>query len=126
MFDCTGNEILSELLYHLGLQDRIDEILTHCKVRTYMMPYITCQFMPRQKGDCPAVIPESCKNLALMGQYTKCEDVVFTVETSIRTTMIAVYGLLKLDKSIIDIRVIDSMLTGGSIDSASLPPIDQR
>ncbi len=116
MCECTGNEIIEEWLYHLGMADKIKEILPHCRIRTAMMPYITSQFMPRQAGDRPPVIPEGYSNLALMGQYVETGDVVFTVETSIRSAMIGVYGLLNLDKPVIpiaptkyDIRVIASM-----------------
>jgi len=135
MYECTGEEILREFLYQLGLTDDMEEIVSHCKVRACMMPYITSQFMPREKGDRPNVIPEGCANLALMGQFVETEDVVFTVETSVRTAMMAVYGLLGLDKKVIpiaptkyDIRVIASMfrmITGNGKSIPPLPPMDQ-
>ena len=128
MNECTGEEILTEMLYHLGLKDKIAEILPHCTVRTAMMPYITSQFMPRQAGDRPEVIPEGCTNLALMGQYLETGDVVFTVETSIRSAMMAVYGLLDLQKPVIpvaptkfDIRVISSMIRYATGNGKTLP-----
>lgn len=37
MSECTGEEILTEMLYHLGLMDKIAEILPHCTVRTAMI-----------------------------------------------------------------------------------------
>jgi oleate hydratase len=64
-----------------------------------MMPFITSQFLCRSEGDRPAVVPEGSRNLGLIGQY--CEqpdDVVFTVEYSIRSAQAAVYSLLKLDR----------------------------
>ena len=128
MNECTGEEILSEMLYHLGLKDKIDEILPHCTVRTAMMPYITSQFMPRQEGDRPQVIPDGCTNLALMGQYLETGDVVFTVETSIRSAMMAVYGLFDLQRPVIpiaptkfDIRVISSMIRYATGNGETLP-----
>ena len=30
--ECTGNEIFAELLYHCGLEDKIDQILAHSYV----------------------------------------------------------------------------------------------
>jgi oleate hydratase len=64
-----------------------------------MMPYITSQFMPRRKGDRPAVIPNGSTNLAFLGQFSEIpNDCVFTVEYSVRSAIMAVYGLLKLDK----------------------------
>jgi oleate hydratase len=102
MVDCTGNEILSEFLYHLGLEDSIDEFTAHAKVSLAGMPYITSQFMPREIGDRPRVIPDGCVNLGFIGQFVEVDgDCVFTVETSVRTAMEAVYGLLKLDKPVI-------------------------
>ena len=93
--------MLQELLYHIGLKDQIDGILPHCHVATAMMPYVTSQFMPRKISDRPKVIPDGCTNLALIGQFVEIpDDAVFTVETSVRTAMMAAYGLLKLDKPV--------------------------
>jgi oleate hydratase len=48
------------------------------------------------------VIPEGCVNLAFMGQFVELPgDVVFTVETSVRTAMMAVWGLTGLDKPMV-------------------------
>ena len=49
-----------------------------------MMPFVTSQFLPRQKGDRPQIVPRGSKNLALMGQFCELPNhVVFTVEYSI-------------------------------------------
>lgn len=104
MQDCTGAEMFAELLYHCGLEDRIDCILAHAEVSTAMMPYITSQFMPRKIADRPKVIPEGCANLAFLGQFVELpQDVVFTVETSVRTALMAVWGLTGLQKPMIPI-----------------------
>jgi oleate hydratase len=118
MRECTGAEMFSELLYHCGLEDSIPRILAHSTVSTSMMPYITSQFMPRKISDRPKVIPEGCVNLAFIGQFVELPgDVVFTVETSVRTAMMAVWGLTGLSKPMIpmhepvyDLRVIVSSL----------------
>lgn len=58
------------------------------------MPFITSQFMPRQTGDRPPVIPRGAENFVVIGQF--CEiprDCVFTVEYSIRSAWTAVHGL---------------------------------
>jgi oleate hydratase len=134
MTECSGDEILQELLYHLNYLDKYEEMLPHVKVITTMMPYITSQFMPRTLHDRPQVIPEGCTNLAFMGQFVELEgDVVFTVETSVRTAMIAVYRTLHLDKPITplfkgqyDIRVVmafwKKMLGKETITKDDLPP----
>lgn len=100
----TGNEILSELCFHIGLEDQIDSIIKNTIVKTSFMPYITSMFMPRAAGDRPKIVLDGCKNLGLVGQFVETHnDVVFTVETSVRTARIAVYKLLNLNKQVPDI-----------------------
>lgn len=68
------------------------------------MPYITSHFMPRKEIDRPRIVPEGCTNLAFIGQYVEVPaDVAFTVETSVRTPLEAVYQLTHLDKDIIEV-----------------------
>jgi len=104
MGECTGEEMMTEFLYHLNLLDMKDELLKHTYVSTCMMPYITSQFMPRQIKDRPLIVPEGCTNLGFIGQYVEVkDDAVFTVETSVRTAMEAVYKLIRLDKDILEV-----------------------
>lgn len=105
MSDCTGRELLEELCYHMGLADRIPEILEHTvNVIPCMMPYITAQFMPRVAGDRPQVVPKGSVNLAFLGQFAEVpDDCVFTVEYSVRSAMMAVYKLLQLEKEVIPV-----------------------
>ena len=104
MCECTGDEILTELLYHLGMLDLKDEMLKHTYMSTCMMPYITSQFMPREIKDRPKVVPDGCKNLAFIGQYVETpSDAVFTVETSCRTGMYAAYELSGVEKKSLEI-----------------------
>lgn len=104
MPQCTGNEILAELCYHLGMTDQLDNVIENTIVRMAFMPYITSMFMPRAMGDRPRVVPEGCTNLGLVGQFVETNnDVVFTMESSVRTARIAVYNLLNLNKQVPDI-----------------------
>lgn len=100
--ECTGREMFEELLYHMGLEEKIPEILSHTvNVIPSMMPYITAQFMPRVAGDRPAVIPQGSKNFGFLGQFAEVPgDCVFTVEYSVRSAMMAVYGLIDLEKAV--------------------------
>lgn len=101
MEDCTGEEILKELCYHLECTDQIPNMLEDVNCIPCMMPFITAHFMPRKIGDRPKVIPETSNNLAFLGQYSEIpNDVVFTVEYSIRSAQTAVYNLLDLDKEV--------------------------
>ena len=89
-----------EIMGHLRLNTEIDKVLSSCTCIPCMMPFITSQFLPRSIGDRPAVVPPRSKNLAFVGQFCEMEDdVVFTVEYSIRSAQTAVYSLLGLDKT---------------------------
>jgi oleate hydratase len=101
MCECTGEEIITELLYHLNMLDIKDEVLSHSYISTCMMPYITSQFMPRKVTDRPKNVPDGCTNIGFLGQYVEVpDDVVFTVEMSVRTGMEAVYKLTGLEKEV--------------------------
>ncbi len=100
MSACTGREIMMEIMGHLRLDDHATRILETCTCIPCMMPFITSQFLPRSEGDRPQVVPEGSNNLALIGQYCELpDDVVFTVEYSIRSAHTAVNSLLGLKKS---------------------------
>lgn len=104
MPECTGNEILAELCYHLGIIDELEDIKENTIVRTAYMPYITSMFMPRAEGDRPEIVPEGCRNLGLIGQFVETNnDVVFTMESSVRSARVAVYELFKVQKQVPDI-----------------------
>lgn len=101
---CTGKEILAELCYHLGIEDKLDAVVANTKTRLALMPYITAMFMPRAAGDRPHVVPKGCSNLGLMGQFVETSnDIIFTMDSSIRTARVAVYTLLGLRKKVPDI-----------------------
>ena len=105
MSECSGRELLQELLYHFGIDEEdMAAYVDECKVIPAMMPYITSQFMPRVPGDRPEVIPEGSVNLAFLGQFCEIkDDCVFTVEYSVRSAIMAVYGFLNLEKPVPEI-----------------------
>ncbi len=99
MSECNGEEILTELCSHLNFTEEMPEIIAHANCIPCMMPFITSQFLTRNKGDRPEVIPKEYLNLALIGQYCEIpEDVVFTVEYSVRSAQTAVFSLLQLER----------------------------
>jgi len=99
MAQCTGKEILEEVIAQLRFDEHKEKILATANVIPCMMPYITSQFLVRKRGDRPEVVPKGSTNLAFLGQFAELpDDVVFTVEYSVRSAQIAVYSLLKLDK----------------------------
>lgn len=98
MSACTGRDIMTELLGHLRVPAAAG-VLETCICIPCMMPFITSQFLPREKGDRPHVIPRGSQNLAFIGQFVEIpDDVVFTVEYSIRSAQLAVSGLLGLKR----------------------------
>lgn len=101
MSKCNGEEILNELISHLGFDKKRAEIIESAICIPCILPYITSQFSPRSKGDRPQVVPTSSTNFAFLGQFVEIpDDIVFTVEYSIRSAQIAVYSLLGLKKRI--------------------------
>jgi oleate hydratase len=99
MSDCSGAEILEELCGHLNFE--MDVSFTTANCIPCRMPYITSMFMPRLPGDRPLPVPKISKNLGLVSQFVEIpEDVVFTVEYSIRAAQMAVYELLEIDRAI--------------------------
>lgn len=102
MKDCTGEEIFDELLYHLHLIDRKEEIKKDIiNVIPCMMPYVDAQFQPRKMTDRPNVVPKGSTNFAMISQFVEIpEDMVFTEEYSVRAARIAVYTLLGINKPI--------------------------
>jgi oleate hydratase len=103
MAECNGAEILEELYYHLKIQDLMKPITKAGKVNCIpvSMPFIDSLFMPRNIGDRPNVIPKTATNFAFLGQFAEApKDCVFTVEYSVRTAQMAVYGLFDADKEV--------------------------
>ncbi|OYO25339.1 oleate hydratase [Enemella dayhoffiae] len=103
MQDCTGEEIIAEWLYHMGVPvDEIPELAANAATCVpVMMPYITSFFMPRRAGDRPAVVPQGAQNFAFIGQFAETtRDCIFTTEYSVRTGMEAAYQLLGIDRGV--------------------------
>ena len=91
MIDCTGEEILEELIGHL----RFDKsTIKNAICRPCIMPFITAQFMCRNRSDRPLPVPKGSVNIAFTSQFVEIpDDVVFTVEYSVRASQTAVYQL---------------------------------
>jgi len=101
MQECSGKEIFEEFLGHLRVPAELKaSILAKSKTIPCMMPFITSQFLRREKGDRPETRPKGWTNLAFTGQFTEQpDDVVFTVEYSVRNAASAVYSLLGLART---------------------------
>ncbi len=103
MSDCTGEEMLEELYYHLKIQDLMKPVTEAGKVNCIpvAMPFVDSLFMPRSLGDRPEVIPEGAENFAFLGQFAEVpDDCVFTVEYSVRCAQMAVFGHFEADRGV--------------------------
>jgi oleate hydratase len=106
MAECTGKEMLEELWYHLKVQDLMKPVMDAGKVNCIpvAMPYVDSLFMPRKIGDRPNVLVKGATNFAFLGQFAEApKDCVFTVEYSVRTAQMAVYGLFETDKEVMPV-----------------------
>ena len=98
MSECGGANILKELCGHLNFERAVfgDAICIPCR-----MPYITSMFMSRRVTDRPLPVPKNSVNLAFVSQFVEIpDDVVFTVEYSVRAAQTAVYQLMKIDRPV--------------------------
>ena len=98
MAECSGAEILQELCGHL----RFDlETVATANCIPCRMPYITSMFMPRVLADRPMPVPKGSKNFAFISQFVEiADDVVFTVEYSVRAAQMAVYQLMGIERTV--------------------------
>jgi len=108
MAECNGAEILQELCGHLRFDP---ETVAMANCIPCRMPYITSMFMPRMRSDRPLPVPLGSKNLAFISQFVEIsDDVVFTVEYSVRAAQMAVYELLGIDRPVPPITPNDKSL----------------
>ena len=108
MSDCSGEEILRELCGHLNFDL---DIMATANCIPCRMPYITSMFMPRAKSDRPLPVPANSVNLAFVSQFVElADDVVFTVEYSVRAAQTAVYQLLGVQRAVPAIQAHDKSL----------------
>ncbi len=99
MSQCTGRELMVELLGQLKIEAEAETVMASANCIPVQMPFITSQFLQRAPGDRPVVRPKGYSNLAFTGQFCELpDDVVFTVEYSVRSAQTAVYDLLQLNR----------------------------
>jgi oleate hydratase len=96
MDECTGAEILEEVLRQLRFDEQLDSIMASSICIPCDMPYVNNIWMPRTRTDRPRPVPEGSTNFGLIGQYVEVSrDVAFTIEYSARTAWEAIHLLLK-------------------------------
>jgi oleate hydratase len=96
MYECTGAEILQEVLRQLRFDKQLEAIMASSICIPCDLPYVNNVWMPRKRSDRPRPVPEGATNLGLIGQYVEVErEVTFTIEYSARTAWEAIHILLK-------------------------------
>ena len=84
MNECTGREILWEILHHLKMEKgnpKADTIVSSSICIPSDMPYVNNIWLKRKRGDRPPVVPEGMTNLGLLGQYVELErEITFTFD----------------------------------------------
>ncbi len=96
MTECTGAEILEEVLRQLRFDAQFDAIMASSICIPCDMPYVNNIWMPRTRTNRPRPVPDGSTNLGLIGQYVEVErEVAFTIEYSARTAWEAIHTLLK-------------------------------
>jgi oleate hydratase len=99
MTECSGREILEEMIGHLAFDKHKKKILDSSIVVPNRMPFITSQFLVRNTETRPPIIPEGSTNLGLVGQFVEQpDDCVFTVEYSVRAAQTAAFTLGNINK----------------------------
>ncbi|KNG90460.1 67 kDa myosin-cross-reactive antigen family protein [Aspergillus nomiae NRRL 13137] len=98
MFACSGMEIFTEVLSHLGFP--LQPILAKSTTIPCGMPLGTAPFLTRSSQDRPHVVPHGTTNFACLGQFAELPDeTTLSTEYSVRTAQQAVYTLFNLPKS---------------------------
>ena len=96
MYECTGAEILLEVLRQLRFDKQMDAIMASTICIPCDLPYVNNVWMPRTRTDRPRPVPEGATNLGLIGQYVEVpREVAFTIEYSTRTAWEAIRTLIK-------------------------------
>lgn len=95
MEQCSGAEILLELLSHLKFPT--DPLLSSATTIPSLVPLGTSTLLTRVLHDRPSVIPHDTTNVAFIGQYVEIpDDTTFSVEYSVRGAHMAVSKLMGL------------------------------
>jgi oleate hydratase len=95
MNQCTGAEILEEVVRELHFAQNLQAILDSSSCVPCDLPYVNNIWLPCERADRPDVVPYHATNLGLLGQYAETpQDIGFTMEYSARTAWEAVYRLL--------------------------------
>ena len=85
MLSCSGEQIMSEILYHLDIDSEMaTDVLEHSITIPRAMPRMSSIFLSRSLEDRACIIPKSVSNLGIAGSF---------VETPWRSSVDTSYGV---------------------------------
>ena len=94
MQECSGAEILGEVLHHLKFEREADDILKHSTCIPCLLPYAGSIWLPRSRTSRPQVVPQGSINFGFIGQFAELPlEAAFTMEYAVRTAWHAVATL---------------------------------
>ncbi|RAL14491.1 oleate hydratase [Aspergillus homomorphus CBS 101889] len=102
MLECTGEEILREVLGQLDFKEaEAERILSAAITVPCVVPRMAAGLLPRSEGDRPRVIPPEIRNLGLIGQFVEIEGEagVAAMEYSVLGAQMAVRKLMEMGKT---------------------------
>jgi oleate hydratase len=99
MRECSGAEILREVLGHLAFDSDAERIVATSNCIPCLVPEANALWAVRRRADRPLAVPTGSTNFGFIGQFCEvADDVVFTMEYSVRSAREAVTKLLRLDR----------------------------
>lgn len=102
--ECTGHDILQEVLGQFGFSELYGELQSQTAVTSVILPYLSAPLQRRTPGERPLIHPKGAQNFAFMGQFVDLEgDAAATVEYAVRSAMTAIYGLFDINRVIPEI-----------------------
>jgi oleate hydratase len=98
MLQCSGVEILKEVLWHLDFVKDTERIIGASTCIPCVLPYAGSVWLARKRTDRPRAVPIGSTNFGFIGQFVEVPlETIFTMEYSVRSAHEAVSTLLKLD-----------------------------
>jgi oleate hydratase len=98
MLECSGAEILQEVLWHLNFAKNTERIIGLSTCIPCILPYAGSVWLPRTRTNRPRAVPIGSTNFGFIGQFAEIPlETIFTMEYSVRSAREAVSTLLKLD-----------------------------
>jgi oleate hydratase len=98
MIECSGAEILEEVMHHLKFEDIADRIVKGSNCIPCLLPQVGSIWSVRSHTDRPPVVPKGSTNFGFIGQFAELPaDAAFTMEYAVRSARVAVSTLLRLD-----------------------------